>query len=129
MQFSIVVHGAPEQSQGAWSAYHFACATLATGHSIYRVFFYHNGVANGSRCSRPPQDERNLAALWSELARRENLDLVVCISAAKRRGIFDTTEAERYGCDANLAEGFVLSGLGQYTDALLVSDRLITFGD
>jgi tRNA 2-thiouridine synthesizing protein D len=129
MQFSIVVYGAPEQSEGAWSAYQFACATLAAGHSIYRVFFYHHGVANGSSASRPPQDERNLPELWSQLARDHKLDLVVCISAAKRRGVFNATEASRYGSNANLADGFELSGLGQYTDALLVSDRTITFGD
>ena len=129
MQFSIVVHGAPEQSQGAWSAYHFACATLAAGHSIYRVFFYHDGVANADSNGRPPQDERSLPELWSQLAHDNKLDLVVCISAAKRRGVFDVTEAARYGSSANLADGFEISGLGQYTDALLVSDRTITFGD
>ena len=129
MRFSIVVYGAPEQSEGAWSAYYFACATLAAGHSIYRVFFYHNGVANGSNAGRPPQDERNLPGLWSQLARDNNLDLVVCISAAKRRGVFNASEATRYASNANLANGFELSGLGQYTDALLVADRTITFGD
>lgn len=129
MQFFIVVYGAPERSAGAWSAYQFALAALASGHSIYRVFFYHDGVYNGSNCTRPPQDERNLAELWSALGQRENLDLVVCISAAKRRGVFNATEAQRYASSANLAPGFELSGLGQYTDALLMADRSITFGD
>ncbi len=128
MNFSIVVYGAPQQSEGAWSAYRFAEAAIASGHSIYRVFFYHDGVWNGTDSNRPPQDEHDLNQLWSTLAQREKLDLVVCISAAKRRGVFDAGEASRYQTQPNLADGFVLSGLGQYTDALLVSDRMITFG-
>ncbi len=129
MQFFIVVYGAPQQSQGAWSAYQFACSVLAAGHSIYRVFFYHNGIYNGCQNQRPPQDEANLGALWSALAAREKLDLVVCISAAKRRGLHNDTEAERHGASASLAPGFELSGLGQYIDGLLRADRCITFGD
>jgi len=30
---------------------------------------------------------------------------------------------------ANLTEGFTLSGLGQLADAILLSDRTITFGN
>ena len=129
MQFFVVVYGAPHQGQAAWSAYRFTCSALAAGHSIYRVFFYHDGIYNGAGNQRPPQDEADLSKLWSELEQREKLDLVVCISAAKRRGIFDQQEAKRHGGSANLAPGFELSGLGQYADALLTADRCITFGD
>ena len=129
MKISIVVYGSPQQSQGAWSAYRFARAALRGGHSIYRIFFYHDGVWNGSNGGRPAQDEADLVQRWSDLAGTEKIDLVICISAARRRGIFDQAEASRYGSGASLADGFELSGLGQYTDALLVSDRLITFGD
>ncbi len=129
MQFFIVVYGAPQRGQGAWSAYRFACSALAAGHSIYRVFFYHDGIYNGAHNGRPPQDESNLSELWSELEQREKLDLVVCISAAKRRGVFDRAEAKRYDSSPSLAPGFELSGLGQYADGLLVADRCISFGD
>lgn len=129
MKFSIVVYASPHHSQGAWSAYRFTLAALASRHSVYRIFFYHDGVWNGSKNPRPAQDEANLVQLWSELASAEKIDMVICVSAARRRGIFNQAEAARYNGTASLAEGFELSGLGQYVDALLVSDRLISFGD
>ena len=68
MLLAIVVTAAPEQSQGAWSAYRFTCAALSAGHQIYRIFFYHEGIWNGAMSKRPPQDEASLPQLWRELA-------------------------------------------------------------
>lgn len=128
MIFSVIVNNAPQQGQSAWSAYRFTEAVLASGHTIYRVFFYMDGVWNGARDIRPAQDESNLGSLWTKLAERNEIDLVVCISAARRRGIFDQPEAQRESVAANLRSGFQLSGLGQYSEALLVSDRTVSFG-
>ena len=77
----------------------------------------------------PPQDEANLPKLWTELANEHSLDLVVCIAAAVKRGVLDKNEAKRYEKDgANLADGFELSGLGQLAEAIVISDRVVTFG-
>ena len=58
-----------------------------------------------------------------------NLDLVVCIAAAQRRGMMDADEAKRQGFeDNNLIEGFRISGLGQLIEAGIESDRLVVFG-
>ena len=77
------------------------------------MFFYHDGVNNGTRLTVPPQDDRNIVKRWSELAAQHKLDLVVCIAAAQRRGLMDAAEAKRNGKDAdNLAPGFRISGLG-----------------
>lgn len=128
MKFSLVVHAAPRSSQGATSAYRFACAALDNGHSIYRVFFYEDGVFNGNEQSINPQDETSLPSQWQALADKYDIDLVVCISSAARRGIFDAGEAKRQQRQVNLAPGFEISGLGQYVDAQLNSDRLVSFG-
>jgi tRNA 2-thiouridine synthesizing protein D len=78
----------------------------------------------------PPQDDRNLQKVWSELAEQYKIDLVVCIAAAQRRGILDKGEAKRHGKDAdNIAPGFRISGLGQLVEAGIVADRLVVFGD
>ena len=107
-----------------------ARAALAAGHEIFRVFFYHDGVNNGTRMTTPPQDDRNIVNLWSELAAEHELDLVVCVSAAQRRGIVDADEAKRNGKDGdNIAPGFRISGLGQLIEAGIQSDRLLVFGD
>jgi tRNA 2-thiouridine synthesizing protein D len=109
--------------------YQFVRAALAKGHEIYRVFFYHDGVNNGTRLTVPPQDDRNIVKRWSELADKHKLDLVVCIAAAQRRGLMDKSEAKRNGKDAdNIAPGFRISGLGQLIEAGIQADRLVVFG-
>lgn len=130
MKFSILVNEGPYTHQAADTAYHFTKAALAKGHEIFRVFFYHDGVHNGTRLTVPPQDERNIVKRWSELAEKHKLDMVVCIAAAQRRGIMDANEAKRHGKDAdNIAPGFRISGLGQLIEAGIQADRLVTFGD
>lgn len=129
MKFSLVVYSAPHASQAAASALRFARTLLSQGHQLYRVFFYCDGVHNGSSLAAPPQDEADLLAGWQELQREHQLDLVVCIAAAQRRGVLSESEAARLEKPAaNLASGFELAGLGQLTDAAVNSDRLITFG-
>lgn len=130
MRFGIVVNEGPYTHQASDSAYRFTRAALAKGHEVYRVFFYHDGVNNGTRLTVPPQDDRNLQQLWSELAAEHQLDLVVCIAAAQRRGVLDANEAKRQGKDAdNIAPGFRISGLGQLIEAGIEADRLVVFGD
>jgi len=130
MKFAIQVNEGPYQHQASDSAYHFTKAALAKGHEIYRVFFYHDGVNNGTRLATPPQDDRNITKRWGELAETHGLDLVLCVAAAQRRGIADRDEAKRHGKDAdNVAPGFHISGLGQLVEAAIQSDRLMVFGD
>ncbi len=130
MRFGIVVNEGPYTHQASDLAYQFTKAALEKGHEIYRVFFYHDGVNNGTRFTVPPQDDRNLQRMWSELAETYKLDLVVCVAAAQRRGILDVDEAKRHGKDGdNIAPGFRISGLGQLIDAGILADRLVTFGD
>jgi len=130
MKFGIVVNEGPYTHQASDTAYQFTKAALEKGHQIYRVFFYHDGVNNGTRLTVPPQDDRNIVKRWTELAEKHQLDLVVCIAAAQRRGLLDESEAKRHGKDANnIAPGFRISGLGQLIEAGIQADRLVTFGD
>ena len=130
MKFSILVNEGPYTHEASDTAYQFVKAALAKGHEIYRVFFYHDGVHNGTRLTVPPQDDRNIVKRWSELAAQHQLDLVVCIAAAQRRGLMDASEAKRNGKDAdNIAPGFRISGLGQLIEAGIQADRLVVFGD
>ncbi|RLJ63451.1 sulfurtransferase complex subunit TusD [Sulfurisoma sediminicola] len=130
MKFSIVVNEGPYTHQASDSAYHFTKAVLAKGHEVFRVFFYHDGVNNATRLTTPPQDDRNIVSRWSKLAQGSELDMVVCVAAAQRRGIVDEGEAKRNGKDAtNLAPGFRISGLGQLIEAGIQADRIVVFGD
>lgn len=130
MKFAIMVSEGPYTHQATDSAYQFAKAAIAKGHEVMRVFFYHDGVNNGTRLTVPPQDDRHIVNRWSELAAQNNIDLVICIAAAQRRGLLDENEAKRQGKDAdNIAPNFRISGLGQLVEAGVQADRLVVFGD
>jgi tRNA 2-thiouridine synthesizing protein D len=130
VKFAILVNEGPYTHQASDSAYHFTEAALRAGHEVVRVFFYHDGVNNGTRLSVPPQDDRNISERWSALAQKHEVELILCVAAAQRRGLLDEDEARRAGKDSNnMAPGFEISGLGQLIDAGIQADRLIVFGD
>ena len=119
MNIGILINEGPYTHQATDSAYLFARAAIAKGHQVSRVFFYHDGVNNSTRLTEPPQDDRHIVNRWAKLGQEHNIDLVVCVAAALRRGIKDE----------NLAPGFRISGLGQLIESGIQSDRYVTFGD
>ncbi len=132
MKISIQVNEGPYQHQAADTAYQFTKAAIAAGHTIFRIFFYHDGVNNASRFAIPPQDDRNVVNNWAELKNSDgsDIDRVVCVAAALRRGMLDESEASKNGVDANnIHSAFRISGLGQLIEAGIKSDRLVVFGD
>ncbi|WP_193075761.1 sulfurtransferase complex subunit TusD [Pseudomonas sp. FME51] len=128
MNFAIALLAGP-QDPAARSALEFARAVLASGHQISRLFFYRDAVQLASQLSVQPQDEQDIAAEWRQFITDHQLDAVVCIAAALRRGILDEAESTRWARPAaNTAAPWVLSGLGQWIDALQTADRAVTFG-
>ncbi len=130
MKFGILINEGPFTHQAADTAYQFAKAAIAADHEVFRVFFYHDGVNVASDYAVPPQDDRNVTDNWVKLAEANNIDMVVCIAAAQRRGLLDANEAQRQGKRGdNIAPVFRISGLGQLVEAGIECDRLLTFGD
>jgi len=130
MIFSIVVYATPYSSQAASTALQYCEELISQEHQIHRVFFYGDGVQAASALSCPQQDEIQLHNRWQQLAEQHDLDLVVCIAAAAKRGVIDQNEAKRYGrVNNSLGDRFTLSGLGQLVEAGIVSDRVVTFGE
>ena len=128
MKFAIAVFSAAH-APSSRRALLFAQAVLAGGHEIVRLFFYQDGVYSASNNIVAPQDEQDIARQWRELVNVHQLDGVVCIAAALRRGVLDQEEATRYQRNAvNLEAPWTLSGLGQLHDAAQTADRLICFG-
>lgn len=130
MQLALHVLSSPYHGQGCRSALHFADAACRQGHTISRVFFSGEGVLIGNQWLVPPQDEPNLHEQWRDLANRHDIELILCISAALKRGMLDASEASRHEKSGSCVDApFVLSGLGQLVEAGLINDRLITFGN
>ena len=121
MQISILVQGSPTSTRACHSALEFANSVVDSKQDLFRVFFYQDAVAIGARYFDAPPDEPNLQSRWVALGKRHDLELVLCVSAAQRRGISQ-------GVDHNtVADGFSVSGLGQLIEAMLQSDRLVSF--
>ena len=128
MKFAIAVFS-PAHAPSSRRALMFAQAALAAGHEIVRLFFYQDGVHSVSANVVPPQDELDLPRAWREFVSQHQLDAVVCIAAALRRGVLNEEEALRHERPAaNLPAPWELSGLGQLHEATQLADRLISFG-
>lgn len=130
MKYAIQVNASPYSGHAGWAALRFSEAALTAGHQIVRIFFYGEGIYQACKHLLPPEDEINPVAEWTRLANQHSLDLVVCISAAQRRGLLCDDEALRQGLPAgmSLADGFRIAGLGQWLEASLQADRCVTFG-
>ncbi len=128
LTYTLVVNGSVYGSQSARSAYQFAQAVIEQGHTLVSVFFYQDGVTNGTALSVPANDEFDLTKAWQGLAKEHDVRLETCVAAALRRGIISEDEATQHGLTQNnLAEGFVQTGLGSLAEAMLTQDRVVQF--
>lgn len=128
MKYAVQVNAAPYASNAGFDAYCFIQAALQAGHRVQRVFFYKDGIYHAFRHATPPDDEIQLTRNWSQLAEQHQIDLVLCISAAQRRGLLCADEAKRQGKhDDDVAAGFRIAGLGQWLEATLQADRCLVF--
>ncbi|ELI1598457.1 sulfurtransferase complex subunit TusD [Vibrio alginolyticus] len=128
LTYTLVVNGPVYGSQSARSAYQFAKAVIEQGHQLVSVFFYQDGVTNGTALSVPANDEFDLNKAWQSLAKEHSVLLETCVAAALRRGIVSEEEANQHGLvQNNLADGFEQAGLGSLAEAMLTQDRVVQF--
>lgn len=125
MDYVLAIKSPVYGAQGAYLAYQVAEELLNANHTIRQIFFFQDGVSNANLFVNPASDEVNLLQKWQDLAKLHGIPLHLCISAAQRRGIVDNQTSEH--TYHNLAEGFTLAGLGEFTQATLQADRLLTF--
>ena len=117
MRYSLLVTAGPD-SPAATSALSMAEALVARGHTLFRIFFYRQGVLLANRLRDIGTDETDISARWQAFLQAHELDGEVCVGAAQRQGL---------GGD-DLATGFTLAGLGVWADAVANSDRVLSFG-
>lgn len=115
LRIDLLIQGGPLATSAGNNALAFARAAVDAGHSVGRVFFYKEAVAIGNRFA---EDKRGLRAAWLEFGAGNCVELVLCVSAAERRGVVE---------QHTLAEGFLLRGLGVLVETMVESDRLVSF--
>jgi tRNA 2-thiouridine synthesizing protein D len=102
---------------------------IESSHNIPCLFLYGDGVYHAQSQAVALQGQNQSITQWQELIQQNNINAVVCITAALKRGIIDNTEAKRYNKNqTNLALGFELGGLGQWVDAVNNADQHLIFG-
>lgn len=116
MNYVLAIKQPVYGKQGAYLAYQLAQQLLIAGHHIQQIFFFQDGVNNANALVSPANDEVNLVKCWQQLSSTHHIPLHLCISAAARRGIVES----------NLAHGFTLAGLGEFSQAVFTCDRLLT---
>ena len=128
MKLNIIINGSGYSSQSGYSAFRFTLAALSAGHEITQVFFYQDGVSQANELNVPLSDEFNPVEEWASLADSHGVRLLVCISAAERRGVIGAEQQSEFGkLSHNLNSKFEIAGLGLMLDASLSSDRTVTF--
>lgn len=128
LTYTLLVNGSVYGTQSARNAYLFAKAVIEKGHTLKSVFFYQDGVQNGSALTAPANDEFDLVKAWQQLADLHQVRLETCVAAALRRGVVSQSEAEQHQLPgANLATSFEQTGLGSLAEALLSQDRVVQF--
>jgi tRNA 2-thiouridine synthesizing protein D len=126
LSISVAVHGNPD-SASLKSAIGFISAALAAGHSIYRVFFYHDGARIADEVANLSILDSDSQRALAELKKREDVELAICVGAATRRGLLSQPESGTAGNTSELDPVFEVVGLGQLIDAIVQSDRFVTF--
>ena len=124
MIFTIAVLGGHQDTQANLPALKFAESLIGLGHSINRIFFYHEGVNVALEYIDLPADEFNYGRAWTKFSVKNEVELAVCIANGSRRGIVKDNNSEEM---TSLAKGFELVGLGQLIDAISNSDRYVEF--
>lgn len=128
LTYTLLVNGSVYGTQSARNAYLFAKAVIEKGHTLKSVFFYQDGVQNGSALTAPANDEFDLVKAWQQLAEQHQVRMETCVAAALRRGVVSQSEAEQHQLPgANLAAPFEQTGLGSLAEALLSQDRVVQF--
>ena len=124
MNYVLAVKSPVYGKQGAFLAYQFAQALLEKGHAISQIFFFQDGVSNGNGLVYPANNEFNLTQAWQALSAQHHIPLHLCVAASQRRGVVDALTAKETD-KTNLAEGFEITGLGEFMAMALKADRVV----
>ena len=118
---AVVVTSAPHNNFTATAIDYLDSALKQPNIDVLGVFFYQDGVLNANTNIAMPNDEFQAIKEWKRLHEKYNLPLHLCITAAEKRGLSDGNEL----LDNNIADHFLISGLGELVELTSKADRLI----
>jgi tRNA 2-thiouridine synthesizing protein D len=129
MHIGALILSSPVDGACHGNALDFVRCALNHGHSVPQVFFSDAATLVSLRGLQSAPGQPDLQAEWLALANSHPLELVVCSTSARLRGVLDAAEAQREGLPGtSLHPGFLLGGLGTLVQASSGADRMVTFG-
>jgi tRNA 2-thiouridine synthesizing protein D len=127
-RFTVIVNQAPFEKQSNYTALRFCRAIIESEHCLTSVFFYQAAVNSANAFLMGHSDEISLSAEWQQLSNDYSVPLLVCVSAANRRGVISQEDAvEADSAQFNLHPSFIASGLGELAELMAGSDRVVQF--
>ena len=115
--FIVTVHPQPFASDAIRSAYQFCRAIIENQHQLKAVFFYQDSVAIAHKTLELPSDEFNGQTAFAELAKKTNTPLLLCVTAAEKRGL-DIKD---------VYEPYTISGLAEFASIAASVDKVVQF--
>lgn len=126
--YSLLITSAPSCTETSIAAQQFASALSGQGHVLSNVFFYSEGIHHTNCLAMPPSDEYQFYTNWCDIQQSTGCVLLVCITAAVKRGVVSSTEAGELSLPAsNLHPPFIQAGLGEFFTALHQCQHLVQF--
>lgn len=116
-RFTLLVTSPPTDTLTVQQAIAFAQITANSGHIVDNIFFYMDGVNNANASALPMTDEFNAYSAWSSLSESLNIPLLVCVTAAEKRGVVNP----------DLKDVFKSVGLSDFFERLHEVDKLVQF--
>lgn len=115
--YILVLHAPAWSHQSVSTLVDFADVAVAAGKQLKAVFLYQDAVLNAQPQLDVPSDELNGQHLLLSLSKRHDVPLMLCVTAAEKRGI-----------NAELIQsGFQIAGLAEFAEMSIHTDKLIQF--
>lgn len=116
-RFIVTLHAPPWSHQSVATACQFARAAIQRGNTITAIFLYQDGVLNGANSLDITSDELNGQQALQLLAKEHNIPLLLCVTAAEKRGLNDQL----------ISPEFTMSGLAEFAELTTQSDKVVQF--
>jgi tRNA 2-thiouridine synthesizing protein D len=130
--FLILVHSSNYACQSSRSALKYAESVINNGHDLKAIFFYQEGVCHANTLTSIPSDELDTTTGFKQLNADHNIPLLLCVTAADKRGIVDEHYAQEQTHEQALPHGnvdpaFTVAGLAEMATIAAETDRLVQF--
>ncbi|XOV78152.1 MAG: sulfurtransferase complex subunit TusD [Aestuariibacter sp.] len=124
-QILVLVTSGPGESANGFSALRYCQTAVKKQHEVI-VFFYSSAAHIANAFTTTASDETNLTAEFAKLkSEHNNIQLIVCNTAANRRGLLAQEEQHQLGY--NIASPFHAGGLAEFAQFSQSAHRLVQF--